>query len=61
MFNPDLRICRKGNEELIRYRCGYKNNQAEMKVTQELNDNFEGMIKIILSPFFFLFWLPHDM
>ena len=51
MFNPNLRIYRKGNKESMRHGYGYKNKQAEMRVTQELNEFFEGMIKVILLLF----------
>ena len=51
VFNPNLRIYRKGNKESMKHGYGYKNTQAEMRVTQELNEFFEGLIKVILSLF----------
>lgn len=35
----------------MRHGYGYKNKQAKMRVTQELNEFFEGMIKVILLLF----------
>lgn len=42
VFNPNLRIYRKGNKESMRHRYGYKNKQAKMRVTQELKWIFWG-------------------